>query len=83
MLEWVILNAKQFFQNLKQRYIDNETYLENKLNKIKIEWNRNKCMAIVICTFGYPNKYKTNKIINLEKIKLKKKFFYISCWYSI
>ena len=49
--------------------------VENKLNKIKIEWNRNKCMAIVICTKGYPNKYKTNKIINLEKIKLKKNSF--------
>ena len=49
--------------------------VENKLNKIKIEWNRNKCMTIVICTKGYPNKYKTNKIINLEKIKLKKNSF--------
>ena len=49
--------------------------VENKLNKIKIEWNKNKCMTIVICTKGYPNKYKTNKIINLEKIKLKKNSF--------
>jgi phosphoribosylamine--glycine ligase len=49
--------------------------VENKLNKIKIKWSRHKCMTIVICTKGYPNKYKTNKIINLEKIKLKKNSF--------
>ena len=49
--------------------------IENKLNKIKIEWNRNKCMTTVICAKGYPNKFKINQIINLEKIKLKKKSF--------
>jgi len=49
--------------------------IENKLNKIKIEWNRNKCMTAVICAKGYPNKFKINQIINLEKIKLKKKSF--------
>ena len=49
--------------------------IENKLNKIKIKWNRNKCMTTVICAKGYPNKFKINQIINLEKIKLKKKSF--------
>ena len=32
-------------------------------------------MTIVICSKGYPGKYTTNKIINLEKIKLEKKSF--------
>ena len=49
--------------------------VRNKLNKIKIEWNKNKCMTTVLCAKGYPNKYKTNKIINLKKIKLTKKSF--------
>ena len=49
--------------------------IENKLNKIKIEWDQSKCMTTVICAKGYPNKYKTNKIINLDKIKLNKESF--------
>jgi len=49
--------------------------IENKLNKIKIKWNRNKCMTTVICAKGYPDKFKINQIINLEKIKLEKKSF--------
>ena len=49
--------------------------LENKLNKIKIKWNKNKCMTTVLCAKGYPNKYKINQIINLERIKLNPKSF--------
>jgi phosphoribosylamine--glycine ligase len=49
--------------------------LANKLNKIKIVWNKSKCMTIVICSKGYPNKYKINKIIDLKKINLNKKTF--------
>ena len=49
--------------------------LENKLNKIKIVWNKSKCMTIVVCSKGYPNKYKINKIIDLKKINLNKKTF--------
>ena len=49
--------------------------LANKLNKIKIKWNKNKCMTTVICAKGYPNKYLTDKNINLNKIKLGKKMF--------
>ena len=48
---------------------------ENKLNKISIKWNKNKCMTVVICTRGYPNKYKIGYIINLQKIKLNPKSF--------
>ena len=51
--------------------------IDNKLNKIKIRWNKDKCMTTVLCTKGYPGKYKTNKIIDLKKIKLsEKKFIY-------
>jgi phosphoribosylamine--glycine ligase len=49
--------------------------IENKLDKIKIKWSKNKCMTTVLCSKGYPNKYKTNKIINLNKINLKKNSF--------
>ncbi|MBA1339447.1 MAG: phosphoribosylamine--glycine ligase [Pelagibacterales bacterium] len=47
--------------------------VKNKLNKIKIKWNKKKSMTIVLCTKGYPNKYKKNlPILNLEKIKQDK-----------
>jgi|TARA_B110000967_G_scaffold140749_1_gene143812 phosphoribosylamine--glycine ligase len=49
--------------------------LDNKLHKIKINWNDKKCMAIVLCAKGYPNKYKINKSINLKKIKLNRRSF--------
>ena len=49
---------------------------QNKLNKIKIKWKKTKCMTIVLCSKGYPGKYKKEKEIkNLEKIKLKNKIF--------
>ena len=50
--------------------------LENKLNKIKINWKKLKCMTIVVCSKGYPKKYKKNKIIkNLNRIKYNKNLF--------
>ena len=49
--------------------------LDNKLHKIKINWNDKKSMAIVLCAKGYPNKYKINKSINLKKIKLNRRSF--------
>ena len=49
--------------------------VKNKLSKIKIEWIKNKCMTIVLCSKGYPNKYISSKFIDLEKIKLTKKSF--------
>ena len=49
--------------------------LENKLNKIKIKWIKDKCMTTVLCAKGYPNKYLINKVINLKKIKLNQKSF--------
>ena len=49
--------------------------LKNKLNKIKIMWSNDKCMTTVLCAKGYPDKYDSNKIINLKKIKLNRKSF--------
>ena len=46
---------------------------KNKLNKIKIKWKNRKCMTIVLCTKGYPGKYKKNLLIkNLNKISTQK-----------
>ena len=50
--------------------------LKNKIKKTKISWKKSKCMTIVMCSKGYPRKYKNNKIIkNIKKIKLKKNSF--------
>ena len=44
---------------------------KNNLKKIKIRWETKKCMTIVLCSKGYPGKYKKNKILkNLEDIQL-------------
>ena len=32
--------------------------VNNKLNKVKIRWIKSKCMTIVLCSKGYPGKYK-------------------------
>ena len=48
----------------------------NKLNKINIEWKKLKCMTIVLCSKGYPGKYKKNKRIkNLDKLNFRKNSF--------
>jgi phosphoribosylamine--glycine ligase len=49
--------------------------VDNRLNKIKIRWSKNKCMATVLCSKGYPNKQMVNSKINLKHIKLNKKSF--------
>ena len=35
--------------------------VKNKINEIKIKWKKTKCMTIVLCSKGYPGKYKKNK----------------------
>ena len=46
--------------------------IENKLENLKLSWKKEKCMTIVLCSKGYPGKYKKNKILNgLEKFKPK------------
>ena len=48
----------------------------NKLNNIDLKWKKIKSMTIVLCSKGYPGKYKKNKIIkNIDKINLKKRSF--------
>jgi len=50
--------------------------LENKLNKINIKWKKLKCMTIVLCSKGYPGKYKKNKKIKyLNKLSYNKASF--------
>jgi len=50
--------------------------IENKLNRIKIKWNKKKCMTIVLCSKGYPKKYKPKKIIkNLKNLEFEKNTF--------
>ena len=51
--------------------------VKNKLNKIRIKWKKEKSMTIVLCSKGYPSKYKKNKLIkNLKKIIIKKIFLF-------
>ena len=38
--------------------------IDNKLNEIKIEWRKTKCMTVVLCSKGYP--------ANIKKIRLLK-----------
>ena len=48
----------------------------NKLENIKIKWKNKKCMTIVLCSKGYPGKYKKNIFIkNISKLKLSKNNF--------
>ncbi len=50
--------------------------VENNLSKIKIKWKMIKCMTIVLCSRGYPHKYKKNKEIkNIQKIRYSKNLF--------
>ena len=49
---------------------------EGKLSSINIEWYKEKSLCIVLCSKGYPDKYKKNILIeNFEKMILKKKEF--------
>ena len=50
--------------------------INNKLNKININWSKQKSMTIVLCSKGYPSKYKKNILLNsINKIKLSKNDF--------
>ncbi len=50
--------------------------LQNKINEIKIKWKNTKCMTVVLCSKGYPGKYKKNKEIrNLKNVKIKNSSF--------
>ena len=46
---------------------------EKKLNQIKIEWKNKKSLCVVLCSNGYPEKYKKNiEIKKLEKVNFSK-----------
>ena len=50
--------------------------INNRLNKIKINWKKLKCMTIVLCSKGYPGKIKKDKLIkNIERLNLLKNSF--------
>ena len=47
-----------------------------KLNEIEIKWSNKKSLCVVVCSKGYPDKFKKNiEIENLKKIKLNKDDF--------
>ena len=46
---------------------------ENRLNEISIDWYNKKSLCVVLCSKGYPEKFKKNvEINNLNKINLNK-----------
>tara|TARA_B100001057_G_scaffold23842_1_gene22087 strand:+ start:6542 stop:7798 length:1257 start_codon:yes stop_codon:yes gene_type:complete len=51
--------------------------LKNQLFKLKLSWEKKKCMTIVLCSKGYPGGYKKGQIIKMKKIKDKKNLFTI------
>mgnify|MGYP006163069005 CR=1 FL=1 len=49
--------------------------IEQKLHELNIEWYDYKSICIVLCSRGYPDTYKNNVAIHLEKLNLKKNHF--------
>ena len=50
--------------------------INDNIKNIKIKWRKEKSMTIVLCSKGYPGKYKKNiRINNLNNLKLKKNIF--------
>ena len=48
------------------------------LDKIEIKWKDQKSLCVVVCSKGYPGKFKSNiKIDNLKKLNLDKNNFII------
>ena len=46
-----------------------QSVIHDSLKDLKIDWSNNKCMTIVLCSNGYPGKYKKNsEIKNLDKL---------------
>ena len=49
---------------------------EEKLGSTNIEWDEKKTICVVLCSKGYPDKFKNNLLIeNFEKINLQKNEF--------
>ena len=51
--------------------------LKNQIKRLKLKWEINKCMTIVLCSKGYPGNYKKGKIISIKRINDKKNLFVI------
>ncbi len=51
--------------------------LRNQLKKLKIKWEKRKCMTIVLCSKGYPGNYSKGKVIKLKKITDSKNLFVV------
>ncbi len=50
--------------------------INDRLKNVKIKWRKQKSMTIVLCSKGYPGKYKKNqRIKNLNNLRLKKNDF--------
>ena len=50
-----------------------QSCIDEKLNRIKINWTERKSLCVVLCSNGYPEKYEKNIIIdNYEKLNIKK-----------
>ena len=49
--------------------------IEQKINDLNIEWHNDKSICIVLCSKGYPDKFKNNVELNVEKLNLKKNQF--------
>ncbi len=49
--------------------------LEQKLHELDIEWYEDKSICIVLCSKGYPDKYKNNIPLNLDKLRLQENQF--------
>ncbi|MDA9150209.1 phosphoribosylamine--glycine ligase [Candidatus Pelagibacter sp.] len=52
-----------------------ESCLNKKLKDVKIKWHKEKSLCVVLCSKGYPEKFSTNKKINLERVEIKKNDF--------
>ena len=49
--------------------------IEGKLIDTNIEWYEDKSLCVVMCSKGYPDKYKNNVELNLINIELEKNEF--------
>ena len=49
--------------------------IEENLKNTSIEWHNDKSLCIVMCSKGYPDKYKNNVELNLNNLKLGKSEF--------